>query len=348
MPGGPLSVFRNVLPLRTVDLETEEADALAVAQPERGREYTRLAQGSFRGALHERSDGSVGLLREFWSSRLRVRCARPMDYVAFSLVRAPKGARWCGIELGCLGGVQSEHDWEITTEGPFESLSFGVERAALEHAERLLGGGAAPAGSHVNRVLHVPDEARLAAALRLRAKGALTLGSDSLAPEARRALHAEFVHLAARLRRYGAPEHATVESFSRRRQAVRVAEAYLDAHEREILSLADLCAVTDTSERTLEYAFREQLGVTPGRYLRLRRLNGARRDLLAADRGLARVTDVAMRWGFWHLGRFAADYRQLFAERPFETLSRGSGASRPGRAEGSAGAAPPRVRVGVV
>jgi hypothetical protein len=34
------------------------------------------------------------------------------------------------------------------------------------------------------------------------------------------------------------------------------------------------------------------------------------------------VSAVANRWGFWHLGQLAADYRNLFDELPSETLAR--------------------------
>jgi len=35
------------------------------------------------------------------------------------------------------------------------------------------------------------------------------------------------------------------------------------------------------------------------------------------------IAEVAMRWSFWHLGRFSESYRQLFKELPSETLKRG-------------------------
>jgi AraC-like DNA-binding protein len=41
------------------------------------------------------------------------------------------------------------------------------------------------------------------------------------------------------------------------------------------------------------------------------------------------VTEIAMQWGFTHMGRFSIEYRQRFGERPSETLSRG--ASSPSR-----------------
>ena len=61
------------------------------------------------------------------------------------------------------------------------------------------------------------------------------------------------------------------------------------------------------------------LHVGPVAYLRMMRLNHVRRDLLATE---AAVGDVAARWGFWHLSRFAADYRSLFGELPSATRAR--------------------------
>jgi AraC-like DNA-binding protein len=46
------------------------------------------------------------------------------------------------------------------------------------------------------------------------------------------------------------------------------------------------------------------------------------RDELAADDPLASVTDVALRWGFSHTGRFAADYRRRFGMSPSADLGR--------------------------
>ena len=62
--------------------------------------------------------------------------------------------------------------------------------------------------------------------------------------------------------------------------------------------------------------------MTPVRYLKVRRMNGVRRELNAAAGGLASVAEVARRWGFSDLGRFAGEYRSLFGELPSETLRR--------------------------
>ena len=317
---------------RTTHLVTSEASALAGVQAERGREYVRTTGGTFHGELDERSDGILALLRERWTAPLRVRCNRPRDYVAFSAVLTEPGSRWCGVSLGGASALEVDRDWEITTRGALESCSFAVARSELERVEALLAGGAPEPPRNENRVLLEPDAAPLVAEIRSRVERALVLGA--LPAEAERGLRADFVYLAAHLRRGAPPTEERPESFSRRRRVVRAVEGYLEAHECEVPSLADLCAMTGASERTLEYAFREQIGVSPHRYLRLRRLNRAREELCAGEPASIRVTDVAMRWGFWHLGRFAADYQQLFGERPSETVAALRAA--PGRAHASA------------
>jgi AraC family ethanolamine operon transcriptional activator len=102
---------------------------------------------------------------------------------------------------------------------------------------------------------------------------------------------------------------------------VRGIEAYLDGHPGALPSIPDLCGIAGVSERTLEYAFREQLGMSPVRYLKVRRLNRVRRDLLDPEPGPTSVTETALRWGFFDLGRFAGEYRSLFGELPSGTLA---------------------------
>jgi AraC-like DNA-binding protein len=83
---------------------------------------------------------------------------------------------------------------------------------------------------------------------------------------------------------------------------------------------AELAAASSTSVRSLQENFRRSLGTSPMRYLRDFRLEHIHEELLAAEPGAVTVTEVAARWGFVHLGRFAAAYRQRFAERPSDTM----------------------------
>lgn len=105
-----------------------------------------------------------------------------------------------------------------------------------------------------------------------------------------------------------------------RRLVLRRALEYLDAHIHEPVRLTDLCREVGTCKRTLEVAFKECLDMTPKTYLHLCRLRSARRDLLALGPSDTTVTEIAIRWGLFHLSRFAQDYRKIFGELPRETL----------------------------
>src|SRR5262249_50413201 len=85
-------------------------------------------------------------------------------------------------------------------------------------------------------------------------------------------------------------------------------------------TILDLCAEVGVSERTLHYAFRGVVGLSPMAYFKAQRLNGLRRDLRLADPGGVSVAGAAGRGGFWHTGNLAADYQRLFGELPSETL----------------------------
>ncbi|WEJ63778.1 helix-turn-helix domain-containing protein [Thiomicrorhabdus lithotrophica] len=86
-------------------------------------------------------------------------------------------------------------------------------------------------------------------------------------------------------------------------------------------TIVDTCKVVGVSERTLQYAFRSYVDMPPVTYLRLCRLHRVRTILKDSDPQATTVTDIAMRYGFLHLGRFALEYRQLFNETPSATLA---------------------------
>ncbi|MDT0318043.1 AraC family transcriptional regulator [Streptomyces millisiae] len=104
--------------------------------------------------------------------------------------------------------------------------------------------------------------------------------------------------------------------------AVRRAMALVEERADEPHTLADLAAAARVSPRALQEAFRQHLDTTPLGYLREVRLRRAHQDLLAAGRdGSATVSDIAYRWGFSNLGRFAAYYRERYGQPPSKTLS---------------------------
>jgi AraC family ethanolamine operon transcriptional activator len=106
---------------------------------------------------------------------------------------------------------------------------------------------------------------------------------------------------------------------ARRQVLARRAEEFIRGRIDAPTTLADVCDWVNASERSLHLGFLERFGMSPMAYLKVLRLNRVRRQLRDAAPGIS-VTDVAMRSGFSHLGRFATDYGRFFGEWPSATL----------------------------
>ena len=102
---------------------------------------------------------------------------------------------------------------------------------------------------------------------------------------------------------------------------VRFEEA-LAEHLGEWFSIVELCELIGVSEQTLRSCCGEFLGISPGRYVLLRRLNRVRETLRNADPKMVNVAELARHSGFARLERFAMAYRAVFGETPSDTLRR--------------------------
>ncbi|MEE9416358.1 MAG: AraC family transcriptional regulator [Acidimicrobiales bacterium] len=103
--------------------------------------------------------------------------------------------------------------------------------------------------------------------------------------------------------------------------AVQTAVDYIEGHLATPLAVQDVARAAGVGLRTLQNQFGSDLDQTPTQFIRNRRLERARSDLAdASSSNRITVTDIATRWGFTHLGRFAVVYRSRFGESPSQTL----------------------------
>jgi AraC-like DNA-binding protein len=87
------------------------------------------------------------------------------------------------------------------------------------------------------------------------------------------------------------------------------------------IAAADIARAARVTVRAVQLAFRRHLDMTPTAYLRMLRLGRAHEQLLAADPADGTtVRQVAARWGYANLSRFAADYRRIYGQPPSRTL----------------------------
>ncbi|WP_369211415.1 helix-turn-helix transcriptional regulator [Streptomyces flavofungini] len=104
-----------------------------------------------------------------------------------------------------------------------------------------------------------------------------------------------------------------------RPKALRSALAFIEDNLPEPLSLGRIAEAAGCSARTLTAMFRQELDTSPMRNVRGLRLDRVRHDILTTDDPIG---DIAYRWGFTHLGRFASEYRTRFGELPSATATR--------------------------
>lgn len=96
------------------------------------------------------------------------------------------------------------------------------------------------------------------------------------------------------------------------------ARDYLQKNAKNALTLNELETESGVSRFKLFEGFNKYFNATPMAYLKSYRLYAARQDILAS-RGIRSISDIALEWGFNHLGRFSADYKSKFGESPSHT-----------------------------
>ncbi|MCS5720492.1 AraC family transcriptional regulator [Herbiconiux sp. CPCC 203407] len=140
--------------------------------------------------------------------------------------------------------------------------------------------------------------------------------------------HAHFEHLLIGGLLAAQPNSALVEERSPSwrpgapSRAVRRATELIEAEPERAWRVAELASASGTTVRQLQESFQRERGASPMELLRRTRLERARAELLEADATRSTVSEIATKWGFFHLGRFSVQYRETFQESPSQTLAR--------------------------
>lgn len=289
------------------------------------QEYEQLSGGAFAGSLDEVWFGNIQMFRE------------RTNQVLHQTGRAWEGSRTIGVTLdangaGLLSGTTVDKD-SLFTLGDGQALDF---RTPKQLDIIAVSTGTVELQEFALNIWGLDNEARLAtpgvlnhsveAAHHLREF--LNVLLDSIKsrpkmlnyPQIRKVIEQDiFNNLVTATSDVGPCKHIGIATS--RKSVVDKAKAYVLEHHDEPVTVTDLCAALKISRRTLQYSFESTLDINPVAYLRAVRLNRVRRALKAnAGDSRVAVADIAAHWGFWHLSRFAGNYRQMFGELPSETL----------------------------
>ena len=226
------------------------------------------------------------------------------------------------LAFGEIVASASGSTHHLRTEGPCHWATFSIERDDLAAAGHAIVGRDLidPSITHYLRP-PLPLVSRL---LNLhRAAEQLAEGGAQIVaqPETARALEHALLHTMIMCLAESTP--AKMGWGALRHSAIIARfEEFLAANSDQPLYIAEICAATGASERSLRKSCVEHLGMGPIRYLWLRRMHLAHRALVHGSPGTTTVTRIATANGFWELGRFAVDYRMLFGESPSSSLCR--------------------------
>jgi AraC-like DNA-binding protein len=113
--------------------------------------------------------------------------------------------------------------------------------------------------------------------------------------------------------------HWESECFTVKRERTRIAkqaQEYIEENFRDTICIEDLCRITGVGVRTLQRCFKAYFELTVTEYLKNVRLHSAHRELLDTHHSLDTISNIALRNGFSHIGRFSVAYHERFNETP--------------------------------
>ncbi|WP_329457847.1 helix-turn-helix transcriptional regulator [Streptomyces sp. NBC_01497] len=105
-----------------------------------------------------------------------------------------------------------------------------------------------------------------------------------------------------------------------RPRALKAAIALIEDQPELPLTVGDIAGQVHVSVRALQNTFRRNLNMSPMKYLQSVRIRRAHTELVRADPAGSSVSEIAYRWGFTHLSRFAEQYKSMYGESPSRTL----------------------------
>jgi AraC-like DNA-binding protein len=285
----------------------------------------KLDRGPFASSLLQIDLGDVRVVHVRVDSLLESEGIAAAGYRSFGI---PLGrhtvGHWCGQSISggrYVNSFDASGSYEAVMRPGFESFIVSVREDWLSERRASLGIPAETASRGARVSEYDPASLRtlateLRTASRLARSGLTASGHAAVRELLRFEIPDRLLELPL------AEKLAPTLSPRLRDRILRRARDWIETAPAEGLTVANLCRSIDAGERTVRRAFVEYYGVAPREYLKAQRLNRVHSELLESDPAYGLVSDVANRWGFWHLGQLAADYRHLFDELPSETLAR--------------------------
>ena len=276
--------------------------------------------------IYVRLDNSVVLFQST-NARMRVRTTVHDGLLAYSVFGQQAEGTINGLPIGPNRMLAAEpgSKAELVVEAAYESVAILLSPAVLlSHVIRRQREDTyrAPHGIEIHQTKETTACGLFAWGKRLATTAAQHPELFNDGKELRVSVQTELLEmLLAALDTTTTPLHTrSHQTHQVRSRIVKLAEEYALAHIEDRLYVTDLCVTVGVSERTLQYAFQEVMGMSPVAYLTRLRLHRVRKALRMETYGSTTVSALALRWGFWHFGDFSRAYKDCFGELPSDTL----------------------------
>lgn len=295
-------------------------------QPWVQMECFQLSRGKYLGRLDSIDLGSKKVVRESQSAGVQKLGATPANLCTVSFCSFDPAFRFADHDAGNADSIffmPEKTEFDLYVPAGVQTTYVSLDQEEFLRQALILNPSVWDSSRQGVTVLHSKQKVLLKDAVDTCFKVAgLAAGSrPTIHPSGLRSLLFQTIlHIATTTQAAAIEVPHAVRVRARRicQQAHAFAEECWSLHDPP--TIVELCAATGVSERTLQYAFRTYVGMSPMTYLRLLRLNRVRDVLADASPGTTSVTAIAMDHGFLHLGRFARDYKRLFDQSPSATL----------------------------
>lgn len=308
-----------------MSISSHDIDELSQAVRFWDHEYQRLQPGLFTGELQQIHIGGIQLLRAAWSQALLARGQSPPGTIAFGVHLSVQGkATW--RNYGCDQRhllVNPDREVNLKATDSYEVAVLTIDKIRLQKQLQHFCPSLDKTGQLPIVLQPKPENLNaLAAYLRLFFSWVKRY-PQSLSQSPLQKVFVEDIFSLLSSAIASTIDQPPPRPYSAKRiQLVKQAEEFVSANPHQPITLAALCRALRTSERTLIYSFQDVFDMSPMAYFKAQRLNGVHRQLKAADPEVARVKDIALQWGFRHMGHFSQDYKAMFNESPSQTLRR--------------------------
>ncbi|AJC22878.1 AraC family transcriptional regulator [Pandoraea pulmonicola] len=310
-------------------LSSEDPDAVALGCAHALRPHQLIVnrrRGRIAARLHHLPLGPLSLSRLRYGGDVTVVPARPdEDNFIISLPLGGKanfayGAASTGLSRGHGTIVGPYHEFRLDIGASFDQLMLRLNRQRVESVCASMLGTARLEPVHFDLALAAPPAPWLTL---LETAASLTaLGNSQAYP--RLLLQLEELLIETLLLTQPNSFSESLNATPRRAPAaqIRRAMAYMLERIGEPIRLSDVARECGVSLRSMQLGFQRDLDVSPAQWLRAQRLERAYEALASATPGSVSVTDVALQWGFVHLGEFSAHFRRRYGKKPSEVLAR--------------------------